>query len=141
MAIQEDIRGKLNQMAESANIEKQTPIVEVTSVDAQEAEDQIVAETGIQPEVYPEYEQTAGLGTILKKVAKKAAPKKVVEGAEAAIETVPKIIERAKKATKAAEERSVMTDDTPVPTVKAGVMTVVPEDEIGMTAFVEAYGA
>jgi len=141
MAIQEDIRGKLDQMAESANIETQTPIVEVTSVDAQEAEDQIVAETGIQPEVYPEYEQTAGLGTILKKVVKKTAPKKVVEGAEAAIETVPKIIERAKKATKAAEERSVMTDDTPIPTVKAGVMTVVPEDEIGMTAFIEAYGA
>jgi ribosomal protein L14 len=141
MAIQEDIRGKLDQMAESANIEAQTPIVEVTSVDAQEAEDQIVAETGIQPEVYPEYEQTAGLGTILKKVVKKTAPKKVVEGAEAAIETVPKIIERAKKATKAAEERSVMTDDTPIPTVKAGVLTVVPEDEIGMTAFIEAYGA
>jgi len=49
MAIQEDIRGKLDQMAEAAKIEKQTPSVEVTSIDAQEAEDQIVAETGIQP--------------------------------------------------------------------------------------------
>ena len=141
MAIQEDIQGKLDQMAESASLPTPQPLAETSSADFEETDAQIAAETGMQTEEMPEYEPVAGLGTLVKKIAKKAAPKKVVQGVEAAVESVPKIIERAKAATKEAEKRSVLTDEAAIPQVKAGVMTVVPEDEIGMTKMIEAFGA
>jgi hypothetical protein len=145
MAIQEDIQGKLDQMAEAASLPTPQPLTETSSADFEETDAQIAAETGMTVEEMPEYEPVAGLVPELVKKgvkgAKKLLPKTVVESTEAVVESVPKIIERAKKATAAAEKRSVLTDEVPVPQVKAGVMTVVPEDEIGMTKMIEAFGA
>lgn len=145
MAIEQDIQGKLDRMAESASLPTPKPLTETSSAEFEETDSQIAAETGIQTEQMPEYEPVAGLvPEFVKKGvkgAKKLLPKTVVESTEAVVESVPKIIERVKTATKAAEKRSVLTDEAAIPQVKAGVMTVVPEDEIGMTKMIEAFGA
>lgn len=145
MAIQEDIQGKLDQMAEAASLPTPQPLTETSSADFEQTDAQIAAETGMQTEQMPEYEQVAGLvPEFVKKGvkgAKKLLPKTVVQSTEAVVESVPKIIERVKTATKAAEKRSVLTDEAAIPQVKAGTMTVVPEDEIGMTKMIEAFGA
>jgi hypothetical protein len=144
MAIEQDIQGKLDQMAEAAKIE-QAPVFDATTSEVQEAEQGILAQTGLQVETYPEYEQEAGLGTkLIKKFTKKskgAADNVVEEVTETAAEETPTIIERVKKATKAAEERSVMIEESPPPKIDGPRITVVPEDEAGMASFIDGLGA
>lgn len=144
MAIEQDIQGKLDQMAEAAKIE-QAPVFDATTSEVQEAEQGILAQTGLQVETYPEYEQEAGLGTkLVKKFTKKgkgAADNVVEEVTEKATKETPTIIERVKKATKAAEDRSVMIEESPPPKIDGPRITVVPEDEAGMASFVDGLGA
>jgi hypothetical protein len=143
MAIEQDIQTKLDQMAEASSQPSPEILTGTSGEEMTEAASQVAAEMGLPPEPeMPEYEQTAGLvPELFKKGAKKIARKKAPKVIDTVVEPVPNIIERVKKATKAAEKRSVLTDEAPVPTVKAGVMTVVPEDEIGMTKMIEAFGA
>lgn len=145
MAIEQDIQGKLDQMAESANQPSPVSLMNVSDTELADANADAAAELGLQQEPMPEYEQVAGLGSkgiaLVKKGAEKILPKKAIETVEAVAEKVPKVIERVKTATKAAEKRSVLTDEAAIPQVKAGTMTVVPEDELGMTKMIEAFGA
>lgn len=142
MAIEQDIQGKLDQMAAVANRPSPVPIVEASDMEISEASSEAAVDVGLQTEEMPEYEQVAGLvPELIKKGAKKLLPKKVPKSIEVAVDVVKSVEKKVKKATAAAEKRSVLTDETPVPTVKAGVMTVVPEDELGMTKMIEAFGA
>lgn len=144
MAIEQDIQTKLDQMA-AAVAPEIDPVDPITPVDAKEVDQDLAAQTGLQPEEFPEYEPTAGLGEkfggLVIKGAKKLLPKKAAGKVVEAVEAVPQAIERVKSATKAAEKRSVMIDEPTEPKVRGNTITIMPETEAGMQSFLDGLGA
>jgi hypothetical protein len=140
MAIQENIQGDLEQMSASVQGES-IPVPQVTQADAELVDQDLAAAAGLQTEEMPEFEPVAGLGTLVTKAAKKVLPKKAAEAVETVVEqTAPNFIKRVKKATAEAEERSVLIEQ-PQPRVSGTTITIMPEDEAGMSSFITALGA
>ena len=140
MAIQENIQGDLERMSASVQGES-IPVPQVTQADAELVDQDLAAVAGLQTEEMPEFEPVAGLGTLVTKAAKKVLPKKAAEAVETVVEqTAPNFIKRVKKATAEAEERSVLIEQ-PQPRVSGPTITIMPEDEAGMSSFITALGA